>query len=80
MRDRRQSEKFQRFQYFDTDFLENENLFQKTGVLFFKLKALRFFIQTRASFPYKPDISEANVKTNSGDYKMDLSQRTDFYQ
>ena len=25
---------FERFQYFETDFLENENLFQKTGVPF----------------------------------------------
>ena len=31
------SESFKRFQYFnfETNFLENENLFQKTGVLFF---------------------------------------------
>ena len=34
---------FERFQYFnfETDFLENENLFQKTGVPVFKLKALK---------------------------------------
>ena len=31
---------FKRFQYFnyETDFLENENLFQKTGVAFFSSK------------------------------------------
>ena len=31
------NENFERFQYFnfETDFLENENLFQKTGVPFF---------------------------------------------
>ena len=31
------SESFERFQYFyfETDFLENENFFQKTGVRFF---------------------------------------------
>ena len=30
-------QKFERFQYFnfETNFLKNENLFQKTGVLFF---------------------------------------------
>ena len=34
---------FERFQYFnfETDFLEDENLFKKTGVPFFSLKALR---------------------------------------
>ena len=31
---------FERFQYFnfETDILENENLFKKTGVLFFRWK------------------------------------------
>ena len=31
---------FERFQYFDleTDFMENENVFQKTGVSFFSWK------------------------------------------
>ena len=34
------SENFKRFQYFkfDTDFLQKENLFQKTGVPFFSSK------------------------------------------
>ena len=34
---------FERFRYFQfkTDFLENENFFQKTGVLFFQFKKLR---------------------------------------
>ena len=39
---------FERFQYFKTDFLENENLFQKTGV----------------PFPHKIALSKANVKAN----------------
>ena len=56
------SEKFEHFRYFifETDFLENENIFQKTGVLFVvgntKIE--------KTSIPYKSDISEANVKTN----------------
>ena len=55
---------FERFQYFhfETDFLENENLFQKTGH--------RFLVEStkieNASFPYNTAIilPEANVKTN----------------
>ena len=51
-------ENFERFQYFnfETDFLENENLFQKTEALSAKIE--------NVSFPYKTAISEANVKTN----------------
>ena len=54
------SENFEHFQYFnfETDFLENENFFQKTGVLVERTKI------KKASFPYKTAISEANVKTN----------------
>ena len=53
---------FKRFQYFnfETDFLENENLFQKTEVPF-------LFESTQienASFAYKTAISEVNAKTN----------------
>ena len=53
---------FERFQYFnfETDFLENENLFQKTGVLFF-VESTKI---ENASFSYKTAISEANAKTN----------------
>ena len=51
------SEHFQYF-LFETDFLENENLFQKTGLPFFKV------FLTHQSLPYKTAISEANVKTN----------------
>ena len=53
---------FEFFQYFnfETDFLENENLFQKTGVPFFN-ESIKI---EKASFPYKTAISEANVKTN----------------
>ena len=54
---------FERFQYlnFETNFLENENLFPK------KLE-YRFLVEStkigNASFPYKTVISEAYVKTN----------------
>ena len=63
---------FERFQYFnfETDFLENENLFQKTVVV--ESSEIE-----NASFPYKTAISEASVylKTNRmvSKYKMDLS-------
>ena len=69
-------ENFKRFQYFnyETNFLENGNLFQKTGAPFFSLSTKI----EKASFPYKTAMSEVNVKT--GDYKMDLSQRTEFCQ
>ena len=56
------SENFKRFQYFnfETDFLENENHFQKLEY--------RFLVEStkieNASFPYKTAISEANAKTN----------------
>ena len=56
------SESFKRFQYFnfETNFLENENLFQKTGV--------QFLVETTkieiTSFPFKTALSEANVKTS----------------
>ena len=55
-------ESFKRFQYFnfETNFLENESLFQKTGVW--------FLVQTtkieNTSFPFKTALSEANAKTN----------------
>ena len=55
------SENFEHFQYFnfETDFLEKENFFQKTGY--------RFLVERtkieKALFPYKTAISEANVKT-----------------
>ena len=53
---------FERFQYFnfETDFLENKKLFQKTGVLFL-VESTKI---ENALFPYKTAISEANVKTN----------------
>ena len=56
------SENFEHFQYFnfETDFLEDDNFFQKTGELFL---AERTKIE-KASFPYKTALSEANVKTN----------------
>ena len=56
------SRNFKRFQYFTftTDFLENKNLFRKTGRPFL-VDSTKTEI---ASFPYKAAISEANVKTN----------------
>ena len=53
---------FEHFQYvnFEIDFLENENLFQKTGV---PLLVERTQIE-KASLPYETATSEANVKTN----------------
>ena len=56
------SESFKRFQYFnfETNFLENENLFQKTGVPFL-VEATKI---ENTSFPFKTALSEANVKTN----------------
>ena len=55
------SESVKSFQYFnfETDFLKNENLFQKTGV--------PFLVETTKienTFPFKTVLSEANVKTN----------------
>ena len=56
------SESLKRFQYFnfETNFLENENIFLKTGV--------PFLVETtkieNTSFPFKTALSEANVKTN----------------
>ena len=55
---------FEHFRYFnfEIDFLENDNLFQKTGVPFFSwVESAKI---ENASFPYKIAISEANVKTN----------------
>ena len=53
---------FERFQYFnfETNFLENENLFQKTGEPFCSWK----YMIENATFPYKTALSEANVKIN----------------
>ena len=55
-------ESFKRFQYFnfEKNFLENENLFQNTGVLFL-VEATEIEIPP---FPFKTAQSEANVKTN----------------
>ena len=56
------SESFKRFQYFNfkTNFLENENFFEKLEY--------RFLVETtkieNVSFPFKTGLSEANVKTN----------------
>ena len=56
------SESVKRFQYlnFETDFLENKSLFQKTGVPFL-VESTKI---DNASFSYKTAISEVNVKTN----------------
>ena len=57
------NENFDHFQYFnfETDFLENENFFQKKLEHCFLVERTKI---EKASFPYKPAISEANVKTN----------------
>ena len=61
------SENFKRFQYFnfETDFLENENHFQKLEY--------RFLVEStkieNASFPYKTAISETSVKNRRGNIK-----------
>ena len=49
--------------------------------IFWKTKSeYRFLVENtkieNASFPYKTAVSEGNIKT--GEYKMDLSQRTEF--
>ena len=60
-----------RFQYlhFGTNFLESEDILKKLED--------RFLVEStkteNASFPYTTFISEASVKTNNGEYKMDLS-------
>ena len=56
------TESFKRFQYFNLEinFLENENLFQKTGVPFFS-KTTKI---ENTPFPFKTALSEDNVKTN----------------
>ena len=56
------NENFERFQNFnfETDFLENENLFQKTGVPFW-VESTKI---ENTSFLYNTAISEANNKTN----------------
>ena len=55
-------EHFEHFQYFNfqTDFLENENFFQKTRVTFLVERTKI----GKAQFPYKTAISEAIVKRN----------------
>ena len=55
------SRNFERFKYykFETDFLENENLSQKTGVPFL-IESTKI---ENASLPYKAALSEANIKT-----------------
>ena len=56
------SESFKRFQYFifEINFLENANLFQKTGVTFL-VEATKF---ENTAFPFKTALSEASVKKN----------------
>ena len=53
---------FKRFQYFncETNFLGNENLFQKTREPFL-VEATKI---ESTSFPFKTALSEANVKAN----------------
>ena len=66
----RTSGNLERFRYFnfETNFLKNENLFEKTGVSFFILITK---IENK-KIPYKTALSEANVKTN----RMGSTKRT----
>ena len=58
------TQNFEYFQYFnfETDYLENENFFQKTGILY------RFLVEStkneKVSFSCKTAMSEGNVKKN----------------
>ena len=54
--------KFEGFQYFnfETNFLKNENLFQKMEYLFL----VEGTMVENTVFPYKTALSETNVKTN----------------
>ena len=56
------NENFERFQYFnfETDFLENKNLFQKLEYCFL----VESTKTENALFPYKTALPEAHVKTN----------------
>ena len=60
-----------------------KQIFWKTQALFSNLE-YHFLVETtkteNATIPYKTALSEANVKTKKGEYEMDLSQRTEFYQ
>ena len=67
-------ESFQIFN-FEINFPKNENLFQKTGILF-------LFENTKienATFPYKTVLSEANVKTNKISKKWRVKNRSKKY-
>ena len=76
------SESFKRFQYFnfETKFLENKNLFQKTEVA--------FLVETtkieNISFPFKTALSEANVKikrmaTTKWTYRKEWSFASNYF-
>ena len=65
---------------FETGFLKNENLFQKTGVPFL-VESIKI---ENASFSYKIAMSEANVKTNGmvntkGIYKKEWSFASNYF-
>ena len=65
----------------DFNTLTLKQIFCKTNTFFKKLEYRLLDESTKienASFPYKTAISEANFK--NGEYKIDLSQRTEFYQ
>ena len=68
----------------DFNTLTLTQIFWKMKTVFKKLE-YRFLVEStkieNALFPYKTAVSEANVKTNRmSEYKMDLSQRTEFCQ
>ena len=63
------SESFKRFQYFnfETNFLENKKLFQKTGVPFIETTKTE-----NTSSPFKTALSQANVKGKKSMLKITL--------
>ena len=66
------------------DFESLKQIFWKTKLFFKKLEYCLLVKSTKfeyKTFPYKTALSESSVKVNrNGEYKMDLSQRTEFYQ
>ena len=58
------SDSLEHFLYFnfEIDFLENENFFQKTGVLFFNCTIVERIKIEKTSFPFKTVISEGQIE------------------
>ena len=70
------TENFERFQYFETSFLKNENLFQKTRVeLHFSVESTKI---ENALFLYKTALSEAMLRQI--EWEIQNRQKTEFFQ